>query len=352
MCGQSRAGHYTMNAYLLKNIDTLYHHLAANWKMFEPQTIAGSPDLHWLPSTSQSTDSLTSAETQLPLTPPKGLLFPERELLFRFDGHEFIETLPNTIPQVLFGVRSCDLCAIAYQDQFFKEDRYYQTRREATLLVGIDCLTPCNGGFCSTVDAGPLVRDGTADLILHPDGERWLVISASERGSNAIQDLDLSPATEGRQQQRVQQQAKVAKLFPNDSHIRVGIEMINQAAISTDSWQRLGLQCLTCSGCTSLCPTCSCFTTFDRITDRQTGAFERERCWDSCLYEAFQREASSHNPTKEAGQRLQRYWFHKFSDHYASEFGRYGCVGCGRCEQTCPGGIGVHSIMRRIEKGS
>jgi sulfhydrogenase subunit beta (sulfur reductase) len=341
-----------MNSYRLNAISTLFQHLATEHKMFEPQHLPGSSDLHWLPSSNEPTGQYSTLKKRLPLAPPKGLLFPEREILFRFDGQAFIETVPDVKPQILFGLLSCDLCAISYQDQFFKDDNHYQTRRSATLLVGFDCLVPCDGGLCSTVDAGPFVRDSTADLILHPKGEEWLLIAASKEGDKLINALDLPPAPADWLALRAKSEAKVVEAFPSDNHIKHGIEKINQASITDEQWQRLGLQCLTCSGCTSLCPTCSCFTTFDQKSDESSEAFQRERCWDSCLYEAFQRETSGHNPSEEAGQRLQRYWFHKFSDHYAKEFNRYGCVGCGRCEQTCPGGIGIHSIMRRLEATS
>jgi len=341
-----------MKSYQLNSLDRLFQHLASERKMFEPQQLPSSSDLHWLPSPNGPAGQYSTAKKRLPLAPAKGFLFPERELLFHFDGKAFIESVPKIEPQVLFGLLSCDLCAIAYQDQFFKHDSHYQTRRKATLLVGFDCLTPCDGGFCSTVDAGPFVRDHTADLTLHPKGEGWLLISASEQGENSIKRLNLAPAPTDWLEERKKCEQKVVEHFPSDHAIKNGIEKINQASITAEQWQQLGLQCLTCSGCTSLCPTCSCFTTFDQKTDGKSNAFKRERCWDSCLYEAFQRETSGHNPSKEAGERLQRYWFHKFSNHYANEFNRYGCIGCGRCEQTCPGGIGIHSIMRRLENAS
>lgn len=48
------------------------------------------------------------------------------------------------------------------------------------------------------------------------------------------------------------------------------------------------------------------------------------------------------------GQRVQRFWFHKFADAFTASAGRYGCVGCGRCDRVCPGGIGVHGVMQRV----
>ena len=97
-----------------------------------------------------------------------------------------------------------------------------------------------------------------------------------------------------------------------------------------------------------MCPTCSCFAPLERpLPD---GGVQHERVWDSCLYEGFQKEASGHNPAALAGQRVQRFWQHKFGEGFRQTFGRYGCVGCGRCDQVCPGGIGVHAVMHKVGK--
>ena len=98
----------------------------------------------------------------------KSFFFAERELLFRFDGGQFYSALPQVVPQVLFGLHACDLTAVAYQDRFFAADPHYQARRRATLLVGVDCLHSCAGGFCSIVGSGPAVCEQSADLILLP----------------------------------------------------------------------------------------------------------------------------------------------------------------------------------------
>jgi formate hydrogenlyase subunit 6/NADH:ubiquinone oxidoreductase subunit I len=69
------------------------------------------------------------------------------------------------------------------------------------------------------------------------------------------------------------------------------------------------------------------------------------RYWDSCLLEGFQREASGHHPAPHAGDRVRRFWYHKLSDDFAVDFGRAGCVGCGRCDVTCPGSIGALRVL-------
>jgi len=334
-----------MKAFILEDIEHLRDHLASQRQVFTPQYAEDSTELDWLPLTDK-TASVTAERPVLPTYPAKQFFFPDREILFQFDGSAFKETLPEVEPQVLFGVRSCDLCAIAYQDQFFEQDPYYQARRKATLLVGIDCNQPCEGGFCPSVNAGPFIRDGLADLACHQrEDKSWLILAHTSEGEALIERLNLQAADPNLIAQRNEQETQVAAEFPSAEHIETGIQRINQAQVPAETWQNMGLQCLACSGCTNLCPTCSCFTSYDRPVAE---GIERERCWDSCLYDAFQREASSHNPSADAGQRVERFWFHKFSDEYVKSFGRYGCTGCGRCEKTCPGVIGVHSVMKRI----
>jgi len=333
-----------MKAFLLDDIEHLRSHLASQRSLFTPQH-DGTGELNWLPLTS-NTQPVTAERPLLPSYPAKQFFFPDREILFQFDGKAFKETLPAPDPQILFGLRSCDLCAIAYQDQFFQQDPYYQARRKATLLVGIDCHMPCEGGFCPTVNAGPFIRDGMADLVCHQRLDKsWLLIAHTPEVEALISGLNLKAADANSITQRNKQEAQVSAQFPSATHIETGIEHINQAQVPAETWQGMGLQCLTCSGCTNLCPTCSCFTSYDRPIAE---GFERERCWDSCLYDAFQREASGHNPSAGAGQRVERFWFHKFSNEYVKTFGRYGCTGCGRCEKVCPGVIGAHSVMKRI----
>jgi ferredoxin len=130
--------------------------------------------------------------------------------------------------------------------------------------------------------------------------------------------------------------------FPARPFIACAIERLDAHAIRHEEWQGLGPACFACTGCTSLCPTCSCFTVVDETRE---GGGERIRDWDSCLLEGFQREASGHHPAPRPGDRVRRFWYHKLSDDFVPEFGRVGCVGCGRCDVTCPGSIGALRVL-------
>lgn len=339
-----------MQQYLLESIGELQRHLFGSHRFYQVVETAEG-ESHWQQVESDIFPPLTN---QQPMSSAKGFFFAEREPLYVFDGQFFRETLPEPEPFVLFGVHSCDLTAIHYQDTFFEQDPYYQARRKQALLVGIDCTHPCKNGFCYMVNAGPGVRDETADLILHPLEEgHWLLVTVTTRGKDAIHGMSLTPASSHDMNQRWDRLSHCEHEFEDHSYIQQGIELINRDEPSETFWNKVGVQCLACSGCTTLCPTCSCYGTqthklIDENADVTPESSEQVRFWDSCLYEGFQREASFHNPSEQAGERVKRFWYHKFSDDFLPEFGRYGCVGCGRCEQACPGVIGVHSIMKRI----
>ena len=286
-----------------------------------------------------------------PLVSPKNMFFSEMESLFIFDGETFETTRPQHGSRVLFGVKACDLTAIAYQDKHFADDPYYQDRRKKTLLVGIDCSTPCENGFCRSVDAGPQVKDEIADLILSPmpsiggDRQGWWLICSSDAGRAAVARMNLRPADSSWKSWREMSRRHTEAEFKSDTHIINGIQRINARAVPDEHWERFAHQCIGCSGCSQICPTCSCYATRDV---KENNGYVRQRVWDSCQLQGFQKEASGANPSAEAGRRMHRYWYHKFSEDIAEKMGRYGCVGCGRCETICPGSVGVHSIMEKI----
>jgi sulfhydrogenase subunit beta (sulfur reductase) len=354
-------------AFMLDRIATLQQHLRKDHRLlqigFNKQGEKG-----WIETSGEGAEPLYGQE-HLPLVSPKGFLFADNEALFEFNGETFAPILPDVRPQVLFGVQACDLTAIAYQDKFFEFDRHYQARREQTLLVGIDCSAPCEKGFCPQVNAGPHVIDNSTDLILcdlsvnqqdNSKQAQWLLIAATKKGLLSLQNLQLQSADTSWKHLRNELKQQVVAKFPDLSYINNSIKYINDNLVPAQLWEELSVRCLGCSGCTNLCPTCSCYTTYEQRSEQSEHLTEDPeqtsdkhttlRCWDSCQFEGFQREASGHNPSHLAAQRTERFWFHKFSDDYLPEFGRYGCVGCGRCEQTCPGSIGVHSVMQRIDQ--
>jgi sulfhydrogenase subunit beta (sulfur reductase) len=286
-------------------------------------------------------------DAPLPLAGAKRFFFPPRETLLRWRGEAIEAVTADAPPLALFGVRSCDLTAVAYQDRFFAADPWYVRRRERTLLVGLDCRSACPVGFCRDVGAGPFAHAGF-DLALTPLGDDGVVIAfGTDRGRDAVESasLDARPVDGTVRDALEAAEVRARDSFPTRPFIARAIERLDAGAIRDGGWQTLGPRCFACTGCTNLCPTCSCFTIVDETRD---GGGERTRQWDSCLLEGFQREASGHHPSPRAGDRVRRFWAHKLSNDFVAHFDRVGCVGCGRCDVTCPGSIGALGVLAAL----
>jgi len=289
-------------------------------------------------------------DVPLPLVGPKRFFFPEREVLVRWRGDAADDRAPEPAPFALLGVRPCDLTAIAMLDRFFADDGAYRARRACGLVIGVNCASACSGGFCRDVDAGPFATAGfDVDLtVLSDDRIAVEIATAAGEDSLAAAGVELRPASAHLRCELARARAAAESTCRPHPFVARAIARveggIGAPPILRDEWAALSNRCLACTGCTSLCPTCTCFTVCDEgIRERDERgrpvAGARVRSWDSCLLEGFQREASGHHPAPEPGDRLRRFWTHKLARGF-DRCDRIACVGCGRCDVTCPGSIG------------
>ena len=112
-------------------------------------------------------------------------------------------------------------------------------------------------------------------------------------------------------------------------------------------WSAAAQRCLTCANCTMVCPTCFC-TTVEDVTDLAGSRAERWRRWDSCFTVDF---SYIHGGSVRATARSRyRQWMtHKLAT-WIDQFGKPGCVGCGRCITWCPVGIDITAEVRRLRE--
>jgi ferredoxin len=270
-------------------------------------------------------------------------------------GFQIEEDKPAPRKVAFFGVRACELHAIAIQDKVFLAgtavDSHYQARRDGICVVAVNCGQAGNTCFCASMNTGPKATQGF-DLALTEileGGEHYFVVEVGTAlGRQILSTLPQTPASESQSQ-------KAENIHENTSRQMgrsldtVGIKELLYANYEHARWDEVAGRCLTCGNCTMVCPTCFCSTVED-VTDLTGDHAERWRKWDSCFTADFSYiHGGSVRAT--AKSRYRQWMTHKLAT-WIDQFGTSGCVGCGRCITWCPVGIDITEEVRAIRQSS
>ena len=262
------------------------------------------------------------------------------------------EVIPK---RAFFGVRSCELHAIAIQDRVFLEgpyvDPHYQARRADVFIVAVNCGQAGGTCFCVSMNTGPRATGGY-DLALTEvlaGARHYFVIEVgSPQGAAILQGVPHSPAHKG--------DVAAAAQVVDDTAAHMG-RTLNTGGLKDllyhsydhPRWDEVADRCLNCANCTMVCPTCFC-TSVEDGTDLLSGAVERRRRWDSCFNTDFAYiHGGSIRPSPKA--RYRQWMTHKLAT-WIDQFGTAGCVGCGRCITWCPVGIDITAEARAIQESA
>jgi sulfhydrogenase subunit beta (sulfur reductase) len=290
------------------------------------------------------------------VTPLKRFLFPQHDSLFRWESNGGDLTLAPTYDEterVFLAVRPCDVSGVRFLDRVFSRDRedvYYLARRQRSTLIALACTEPGPNCFCVCAHAGPFLEDGY-DLQLTHLPPYYLAEVGSAKGARLVRDAGLFSEAPAEVIRARQEEAEaVRERFGEDTaYFAAALRKVTFNRVPDELWEQLGARCLGCGGCAFVCPTCTCFTT----ADANGGAGgERDRLWDSCLYEAYTLEASGHNPRGERKHRVKARFFHKLSYQFTLRAETHGCVGCGRCITACLGGNDMPTVTAGIRQGA
>jgi formate hydrogenlyase subunit 6/NADH:ubiquinone oxidoreductase subunit I len=198
------------------------------------------------------------------------------------------------------------------------------------------------------MDTGPKAKDGF-DMQLTKVGRGYIVETGSKKGSRIIRkDKKLFSKAASQYEKEIEGALKAFAEGVEKVNYKKLAGIMKQEKIKESVWDDIGLRCVICSGCITLCPTCSCFSIADRL-NKDTGV--RMRYCDGCPYAGFTRMAGGSIPSPEHKNHIRRYFEHKLNVD-VERYERPSCVGCGRCIQTCPGNINIKKFIDNVLEAS
>lgn len=282
----------------------------------------------------------------------KPLVFPAREVLWRVerseDGRLRFEAAQSGPERIaVIGARACDLAGLALLDRHFLGAAggagAYAARRNALFIVGVDCARSASTCFCASTGDGPALQDGY-DIGLSEVDEGFLVWAGSDAGAELVAGLPIEaagPLQLGAAAEACSAAAAAQTRGLPSRHL----ERALFRALDHEQWEVVAGRCLGCGSCTAVCPTCFCHG-LGTETEVDGNSAEQVREWDSCFSPAH---SLLHGSPLRA-DRLTRYrqWLtHKLGAWHA-QYGRSGCVGCGRCIAWCPAGIDLTAEVEAL----
>ena len=292
--------------------------------------------------------------------PPKGIVFPQSEVLLVYDTekptkgqkkakprYRVQEVRPDMNDTVIFAIRPCDAHGVAILDKVFGgplTDQYYSQRRSKLTLIGLACSQPELNCFCTSVGGSPSGTDGL-DILLTAITGGYHVMAMTKKGAAMLDGPSFKDSTEDQHGQALKAQQKAVEGFaremkegPVDPNAMVDAL---KGMYEDRLWDDIARKCIGCGACTYLCPTCHCFDINDEGNARKG---RRVRTWDTCQFPDFTLHTSGHNPRPQKKFRIRQRIYHKFK-YMPENIGMIGCVGCGRCITVCPMNMDLFRIL-------
>jgi len=270
------------------------------------------------------------------ISKPTAFFFSQDELVFTDRNGDLHSPAKTDKKLLVVGFTPRDLLCLRFIDRFFAtgefDDLYFRQRDGAVVAVV--------SGYCGPIGAFIVPSYGGCDLEFIYDGMEWLILAYSEAGREIVSCLEDAP------QELLDDIRKIdsGMLSAEEELIRQASRIMRQRELPDSFWEEIGERCIHCTGCNLVCPTCTCFGIQDwRYADHT----ERRRMWDSCQLTGFMQEAGGHNPLGTSALRTRRRIHHKLAAD-PERWGEISCFVCGRCDATCPTGIGIFAIAREI----
>lgn len=253
------------------------------------------------------------------------------------------------------GIRPCEAAAIRVQDKVFgfgqagafrcESEPSYCAARAASLVIVTDCVRAGGTCFCTSMNTGPLAREGF-DLALTELTHGFILRVGSPAGADLARELPTREPSDAELELAELKIGMAREHMGRRMDTRTIVRLLDRA-FEDRSYEEVAKRCLSCGNCTMVCPTCFC-TTVEDSTDLD-GDITRTRQWESCFSHQFSYAAGGILRGSIRGR--YRHWLRHKLCTWWEQFGSSGCVGCGRCITWCPVGIDLTAEVAAIAAG-
>jgi sulfhydrogenase subunit beta (sulfur reductase) len=299
---------------------------------------------------------------------PKEFFFPQVEEILRFsETGEVTDEANNQFfdkETVLFGVKPCDLEAFKVLNAVFTKgsfvDIFFVKHLMNTVIIGLGCIKEKPGCFCGERRINKNYSKD-CDVFFTDIGDYYLVETITGKGEELLEkhfkkymvkvfsDADTSGGIKNELdlvdiEHKTMNSCSDSTVNDADAKKMLEVNADENILFNNFDWDRVSETCMGCGICTYICPTCHCFD-FKDISHKGTAT--RYRCWDSCMYPKFTLHASGHNPRPSKKERFRQRVMHKYV-YVKKNFGYTACTGCGRCIRSCPAGVNIRTVVKKI----
>ena len=285
------------------------------------------------------------------IPPAKKLLFPPNEELVAYELGENINvrSVVESSKKILFGINAWDINGMNFLDKFFTTDfidENYVAKREKLLVIGMDS-EPTETNFSPSMGA-EYAKDGF-DIYLTELKDKYFIRIATARGNEIVEiyakTRDAS-AEDFKEYDKYMEDYRMK--FKVDVDIKSFYDNFELTYSNEDLWREIAKDCYSCGSCNLVCPTCFCFNVRDDIElNLKDGSKTRE--WDSCMIPEYGLVAGGHNFRPDKENRLKQRYRCKLKT-FLDKFGKYACVGCGRCIEACLAKINIAEDINSVKK--
>ena len=272
------------------------------------------------------------------ILPPKKYFLPQYETLMDFNLEKPFDVKENDqeTSKIIIGIHPYDIIALEQTDKLYldsQKDDFYKKRRDNTIIVGADIQKISERSFAASMKTN--VTESGFDLMLTNLEGKYAVTIGSEKGKQLLEKYAKTTAATELDIKKIK---TVRKHIASKYTKKVKIDKNEWSSVLVANydhpiWDKRSDECLECSSCTMVCPTCFCYDVKDEVSLNLKDG-QRIRTWDGCLLRDFTKIGSGEVFRGDVKERYRHRFFRK-GNYLPERYDFVACVGCGRCGIAC-----------------